>query len=99
MLSKFWRFQYLGKSYSGKLSTYITFFCYNEQGEQYADDIEQVTGFYVQVDVWSKDDYSSLIDQVKSNMKAAGFIRTTAQDLIEFDTLIFHKAMRFSYFE
>ena len=84
--------------YSGKVTPYITFFCYNQQGELFADDIELITGFYVQVDVWSKNDYSSLVDQVKSNMEAAGFIRTTAQDLFEFDTLIFHKAMRFYYF-
>jgi len=30
-------------------------------------------------------------------MIAAGFIRTTAQDLYESDTQIYHKAMRFSY--
>jgi hypothetical protein len=86
------------QKYSGKENPYITFFCYAEQGEQFADNSEIITGTYVQVDVWSKDDYSLLVDQVKSNMEAAGFIRTTAQDLFEFDTLIFHKAMRFSYF-
>lgn len=87
------------QKYSGTETTYITFFSYNEQGEQFADDLELVTGYYVQVDVWSKSDYKNLADQVRSLMEAVGFSRTTAQDLIEFDTLIFHKAMRFSYFE
>jgi len=83
--------------YSGTASTYITYFSYNEQGEEYAENQEIATGFYVQVDIWSKSDYLTLADQVKSVMTAAGFKRTSAQDLYESDTKIFHKAMRFSY--
>lgn len=83
------------QKYSGKESTYITFFTYLEQGEQYADNEEKATGYYIQLDVWSKSDYTELIENIKDQMRAAGFIRTYAADLFEEDTKIYHKAMRF----
>lgn len=76
---------------------YITFFCYNEQGELWAENVEIATGYYVQVDIWSKTDYTSLAESVKTAMEAAGFKRTTARDLFEPDTRIYHKAIRFVY--
>ena len=85
------------QTYAGTLTTYITFFCYNEQGEAWAEDQEVATGFYVQVDVWSKDDYTTLAGQVQAAMIAAGFSRTTSADLYESDTKIFHRALRFVY--
>jgi hypothetical protein len=83
--------------YSGKATTYMTYFCYNEQGEAWAENVEIKTGYYVQVDLWSKEDCTELAEQVKAAMITAGFTRTTAQDLYEDDTKIYHKAMRFSY--
>jgi len=82
--------------YHGKEVPYITYFCYNEQGESWAENEEIATGYYVQIDVWSKTDYSNLVSQVESAMKDAGFTRTTAQDLPEYETELFHKAIRFS---
>lgn len=61
------------QTYSGSATTYITYFCYNEQGEAWAENKEIATGFYVQVDIWSKGDYINLVDQVKAAMEAAGF--------------------------
>jgi len=83
--------------YNGKQSIYITFFNYLEKGEQYADNEEKATGYYIQIDVWSKNDYTELIENVKNAMEAAGFIRTSAADLFESDTKIYHKAIRFFY--
>lgn len=85
------------QKYNGKESTYITFFNYLEQGEQYADNEEKATGYYIQIDVWSKSDYTILVENLKNAMEAAGFIRTSAVDLFESDTKIYHKAMRFFY--
>jgi hypothetical protein len=76
---------------------YITFFCYSEKGELYADNIEIATSFYIQVDVWSKTDYTEIVGLVNELMKNAGFRRTTAADLYEQDTGVFHKGMRFYY--
>jgi hypothetical protein len=85
--------------YSGTADTYITFFCYLENGELYADDIQQGTAYYVQVDVWSKGNYSSIVEQVKSAMKQAGFSFLSAYDLYEEDVKIYHKVLRFYYLE
>lgn len=87
------------QTYSGTADTYITFFCYLETGELYSDDIQQGTAYYVQVDVWSKGNYSSLVEQVKSAMKQAGFSFLSAYDLFESDTKTYHKVLRFYYLE
>lgn len=83
------------QTYSGSETTYITFFCYNEQGEEWAEDEEYATGYYIQVDIWSSGDYTTLEGQVKDAMIDAGFSRTSAQDFYEDESRIFHKAMRF----
>jgi hypothetical protein len=85
------------QTYSGTATTYITFFEYNQFSALNADDEEQQTAHFFQVDVWSKGDYTSIVQQVKDRMTAAGFRRTTETELYEPDTKIYHKALRFSY--
>ena len=87
------------QTYEGTAQTYITFFCYLENGELYADDVQQGTAYYVQVDVWSKGNYTSLVEQVKSAMQNAGFSFLSAYDLFESDTKTYHKVLRFYYLE
>lgn len=83
--------------YSGSSSTYVTFFFYNEQGALYADDVEQETFYGLQVDVWSKSDYTELVKTIKDQLAEAGFARNFAIDLFEDDTKIYHKSLRFNY--
>ena len=83
--------------YSGIATTYITFFCYNEQGEAWAENKEIATGFYMQVDVWSKGDFTAIVEQVKTLLEGAGLARTYATEMYEDDTKIYHKATRFVY--
>ena len=71
------------------------FFTYLDKPEQHADDEELVTGHYVQVDVWSKRDYTKLVKTVHQKMLDAGFIKQSFYDLYEDDVKIYHKAMRF----
>ncbi|KHO62674.1 hypothetical protein THYS13_07370 [Thermoanaerobacter sp. YS13] len=85
--------------YTGTEKTYITFFCYLENGELFADDIQQGTAYYIQVDVWSDKNYSSLVEQVKSAMRNAGFSFLSAYDLYEEDVKVYHKVLRFYYLE
>ena len=87
------------QNYVGKETTYITFFTYLEQGEEFADDEEIVTGHYIQVDVWSKGNYLEVVNEVKERMKQAGFRRRSEYELYEKDTKIFHKVLRFVYEE
>jgi hypothetical protein len=74
----------------------ITFFVYNELGELFADNREIKTGYYIQVDIWSKDNYNTIVNEVMKSMTQAGYRRTSSIDLYEDDTQIYHKAIRFA---
>lgn len=87
------------QKYSGSEITYITFFEYLRQGESYADNKEICTGHYVQIDVWSKDDYTELVKSIFSIMTQAGFRRTTQTEIYEDDTQTYHMVLRFFYEE
>lgn len=87
------------QAYDSPPDTYCTYFVYNEQGEAWAENESISTGYYVQVDIWSKGNYSTLYQQVKAAMVSAGFHFSYAQDLYENDTKIFHKAIRFNVFD
>jgi len=87
------------QTYKGTLTTYATFFIYLAQGEVWSEDVEDITGYYVQLDVWSKGDNTAVVALAKSLMLAAGFNRTNETDLYEIDTLTYHKGMRFFYAE
>lgn len=81
--------------YGGKETLYVTFFCYNRQGERYAENVEIATGYYVQIDIWSLvEDNETLANQIETALKAVGFIGRTDADLYETDTKIYHKAIR-----
>jgi hypothetical protein len=88
-------FQY----YDGSESTYITFFSYANKGEKYADDDEIITGYYMQLDIFSKTSYTNILEQVNKLMKEAGFIRKPAgPELFEDDTKLYHKPVRFFFY-
>ncbi|MFS1511753.1 hypothetical protein VQL36_04850 [Chengkuizengella sp. SCS-71B] len=83
------------QTYFGDEKTYITFFEYNQKSRLNADDEEQRTAHFIQVDVWSNTDYTDIVSQVKQAMKSNGFTRTSEADLYEKETGIFHKVIRF----
>ena len=83
------------QTYSGKADTYITFFSYLEKAELHADDKEEIGGTYIQIDLWSKNDYTDLVKEVHNYMKETGFIKLNFYDLYEKDTKVYHKVMRY----
>lgn len=85
------RFQH----YEGTEETYITFFIYNDKTEINADDKDIITGYSIQVDVWSKTDYTKLVEKVHRSMIENDFMKDNFYDLYEDDTKTYHKAMRF----
>lgn len=87
------------QKYSGTESTYITFHEYLQTGEEFEEDDEAFTGHYVQVDIWSKADYTALAGNIKAQLKAADFKRLDEADLYEPDTGIYHKGLKFYYLE
>lgn len=81
--------------HSGSADTYITYFEYNQNAALNADDEEQNTNYYVQVDVWSKGNYLTLVEQVKNKLRSLNYIRTSESGFYEEDTKMYHKAIRF----
>lgn len=87
------------QKYSGRLIEYITFHEYFQNGEDFDDDEESLTAHYIQVDVWSKYDYTNLVKQVKRLMNKNGFIRINEIDLYEEESKTYHKGLKFYYLE
>ena len=85
--------------YTGNATTYITYFTYNEQGEAFAENTEKDTSYFVQVDIWTKNEFEDLYKQVLVLMTAEGYYRSYAHELYESDTQIKHKVIRFQYTE
>lgn len=84
-------------TYTGDKSTYITFFEYLEQGENFADDDEEVTGHYIQVDIWSKGNVLKVSKKVKEKLIKVGFARKSEFEDYESDTKLFRRCIRFFY--
>ena len=74
---------------------YVEYEIFDENGEEWAENKEIATNYYVQVDIFSKNDYTDLENKIKEIMTNAGFNRSMCADLYENDTQLFHKAMRF----
>ncbi len=85
------------QTYSGNEPTYITFFTYMDQPEQFADDEETVLGVYVQVDIWSPGDTTELALQVHTALRAEGFRRKSTAELYEDELQIHHKVSRYLF--
>jgi hypothetical protein len=83
--------------YEGTAPTYIVFMQYNEFGVLFADDEEVKARHSVHISVYSKGDYTAVVEQVEARMKAAGFLRNNKYDLYENDTKTFHKVIRYFY--
>lgn len=79
----------------------ITFFEIDNSDSQFADDEAYAADVRVQIDVWSKTSTSAISGEVDKTMKSLGYTRTSAADLYEQDTKVYHKALRYyrSYLE
>lgn len=76
-------------------SPYIEYEIFDESGQEWAENKEIATNYYVQVDIFSKGDYTNLENKIKEVMESAGFNRTSCVGLYENDTQLNHCAMRF----
>lgn len=83
--------------YTGTATTYITFFEVIDVPALHADDSLMKTQKTIQVDVWSKGNFISTIEMVKTLMKQAGFQFSSGRDLYEDDTKIYHYALTYNY--
>ena len=67
----------------------------DEKGKEYTDEGEVETEYYLHVDVWSKGDYTSIVNKVKKKLSELGFNRISAYDDFEEDNKIYHKIIKF----
>lgn len=86
-------------TYSGDARPYITFLEIDQRSAFDSDDEEKNTNHSIQVDIFHTSNYVDLVDSVKQNMIAAGFTRSSERDFYETDTRLYHKVIRFSYYE
>lgn len=84
-------------NYTGSERTYITFFEYDQSAGLEADDEEQNNVHYIQIDIFSSGNYLSLVKSVKGKMKQAGFKKSFETEMIEEDTKLYHKVLRFYF--
>lgn len=73
----------------------LSYFEVDNIGSLYADNQEIGSEIIFQIDLWGKTSLSNLALGVDSAMTTLDFTRTSAQDLYEQDTKIYHKAMRY----
>lgn len=83
--------------YNRTEDTYIVFIEFNQAPWLNADDEEQWTKHFYQVDIFSKGNYLTLAKDVKSRMKDAGFGRMYESETYDDDMKRFRKILRFSY--
>lgn len=79
------------------VAPYVEYLIYDEEGALFAEGKEIATEYYIQVDIFSKGDYTEIETKIKEKMIAAGFTGGHGAGLYEEDTGLNHKAMRFIY--
>ncbi|ODG93735.1 hypothetical protein BED47_00770 [Gottfriedia luciferensis] len=61
--------------YNGQNNNYIVGIVYNNRGSQYIDDQESVTRYSIQLDIYTKVDNTSLVEDITNRMLNAGCTR------------------------
>ncbi len=85
-----------------KLDTYIIFYLYDEKGVQYTSGNENITAFYIQISIFSKDEvkWLDLQEQVREKFKNEDWILDdVSPDMFEEKTDYNHKAFRFIFYQ
>lgn len=82
--------------YRGSATTYIRFFEIVDVPTLHTDNELRNTQKSIQIDVFSTGNYVDLIEQVKTLMKAAGFLWTNSREFYEDDTGLYHYALTFN---
>lgn len=75
---------------------YLEYEIVSEYGTEYSEGKEDYTTYIVQVDIFSRTNYSEIEEVLKQVMKNNGFNRSGGADLYEEKTKLYHKALRFN---
>lgn len=74
---------------------YITIQEVGNNNIEFGDNSATRAQINVQVDVWSKNDYTNVVSRVDDILTGIGYERYFAIDLYEFDTRVLHKPLRY----
>ena len=86
--------------YKGKAQTYITFQRINGKDEAFADDAPGAKEYYYRADVYSKTDYTALVNETEQALKSAGFYGVNdGSESYETDTAFYHMPINFRYMD
>lgn len=83
--------------YNQNADTYIAFSEYNQAPRMKADDREVITKHFYQVDVFSKNDFTDLVDNVRSMLSEVGFKRMFESETYDEDMKMYRSIMRFNF--
>lgn len=85
-----------------KSKTVISYHFFNEGDLLHGDGEGIEEGGALQIDIFSKTNYTSTVKEVKSLLKRAGFLFEEAKDnteKLDENTIIYHKILIFNYIE
>lgn len=85
--------------YNGHETTYVTYMQYDMDSSLSGDDDLIAYVIYYDFDVYSKGNYTQVIEQIKTLMKENGFVwqpSKTSPDMYEDDTGYYHKTLCFA---
>ena len=88
---------YLLRAPDNVKAPYVEYEILNEQGTLYAENDVIVTGYSVQVDVFTKGSYTSIVKNIKEVMIENGFRREFGGSMYEDKAKLFHYVLRFNY--
>lgn len=77
--------------------TYITYFILNELRDDYAGDKAMSITWKVQVNIFTKEDYDDLKEEIIETLENAGCVCYDTQELYLDDLEVMHVPMRFKY--
>ena len=88
---------YLLKAPNNTTAPYIEYEVLNEEGSLFAENEEIEINYRIQIDVFTKGSYTSIVRSIKNVMKENGFMKEFGGSRYEEDSKLFHYILRFNY--
>lgn len=83
-------------SYTGKAATYLTYYTWQEQPENFFDDEYHAEIVYCTIDIFSKGNFKNILKKVKQRLKETGFTwMDNGPESFEKDTGYYHVPVNF----
>lgn len=88
---------YLLKAPDNTIAPYIEYEILSEEGSLFAENEGIETNYRIQIDVFTKGSYTSIVKVIKNVMKENGFMKEFGGSLYEEGSKLFHYILRFNY--